>query len=51
MAEGGRLAPGSRLIFEQVRVNNEVWLPKRVAVTASARLGLIKKFNFEEETT
>ena len=46
-----RLAPGSRLMFEQVRVNNEVWLPKRVAVSATARLGLIKKLNVEEETT
>jgi hypothetical protein len=46
-----RLARGSRLTFEQVRVNNEVWLPKRAAVTASARLGLVKKLNLEEETT
>jgi hypothetical protein len=45
-----RLAKGSRLTFEQVRVNNEVWLPKRAMVTASARLGLVKKFNIEEET-
>lgn len=46
-----RLAKGSRLSFEQVRVNNELWLPKRAAVTASARLGLVKKFNIEEQTT
>lgn len=45
-----RLAKGSRLTFEQTRVNNEVWLPKRALVTASARLGLVKKFNLEEET-
>ena len=46
-----RLAKGSHLTFEQARVNDEIWLPKAVLVTASARLGLIKKLNAQQETT
>ena len=45
-----RLGKGTHLEFEQVRVNDEVWLPKRAAFAASARLGLIKKFNLDQET-
>ena len=44
-----RLAPGAKLIFEQMRVNDEVWLPKREYVRGSARLGLVKKFSLEQE--
>ena len=46
-----RLAPGARLEFEQTRVNDEVWLPKREVVRGAARLGLVKKLAGEEETT
>jgi len=46
-----RLSPGSRLVFEQSRVNDEVWLPKREYVRGSARLGLIKKLSMEQEVT
>jgi len=46
-----RLDPGSKLIFEQTRVNDEIWLPKRELVRGSGRLGLIKKIAMEEETT
>src|SRR5947207_3211203 len=44
-----RLSPGSKLIFEQSRVNDEVWLPKRQYVRASARLGLVKTLAMEQE--
>jgi hypothetical protein len=44
-----RLAKGSRAAFEQVRVNDEVWLPRRVQVFASARLGLLKVLHIEQE--
>jgi hypothetical protein len=44
-----RLAKGSRAAFEQTRVNDEVWLPRRVRVFASARLGLLKVLHFEQE--
>ena len=37
-----RLAKGSRLIIEQARVNQEVWLLKSVTLRASARVALIK---------
>ena len=46
-----RLAPGSHMEFEQTRVNDEIWLPKRAAVTASARVALLKKLNLDQETT
>ncbi len=46
-----RLAPGAKLVFEQTRVNDEVWLPKREYVRGSARLGLVKKFSLEQELT
>ena len=46
-----RLAPGAKLEFEQTRVNDEVWLPKREVVQGAARLGLVKKLAGEEETT
>jgi hypothetical protein len=46
-----RLASGAKLEFEQTRVNDEVWLPKRQVVSGAARLGLVKKLVGEEETT
>jgi hypothetical protein len=46
-----RLSPGAKLEFEQTRVNDEVWLPKREVVRGAARLGLVKKLAGEEETT
>jgi hypothetical protein len=46
-----RLSAGSKLVFEQARVNDEVWLPKREYVRGSARLGLIKKLSMEQEIT
>jgi hypothetical protein len=44
-----RLAKGSRAAFEQTRVNDEVWLPRRLQVFASARLGLLKVLHIEHE--
>ena len=44
-----RLATGSRAVFEQDRVNDEVWLPRRVQVILSVRLGLLKVLNIEQE--
>jgi hypothetical protein len=46
-----RLSPGATLIFEQERVNDDVWLPKREVVRGAARLGLVKKLAGEEEIT
>jgi len=44
-----RLAKGSRATFEETKVNNEVWLLRRVKVIASARLGLLKVLRIEQE--
>jgi|HubBroStandDraft_6_1064221.scaffolds.fasta_scaffold04828_1 hypothetical protein len=44
-----RLSPGAKLVFEQTRVNDEVWLPKREFTRGSGRLGLVKKIAMEEE--
>jgi len=34
-------------VIEQTRVNNEVWLPREVLLTAAARILLVKGFNRE----
>jgi len=44
-----RLNPGAKLVFEQTRVNDELWLPRREFVSGSARLGLVKKLSVEQE--
>jgi hypothetical protein len=46
-----RLSPGAKLVFEQTRVNDEVWLPKRESTSGSGRLGLVKKIVMEQELT
>jgi hypothetical protein len=46
-----RLAKGSHLEADQARVNGEVWLPRRFAGEASARVGLVKKFHGRMEIT
>lgn len=46
-----RLNPGAKLVFEQTRVNDEVWLPRREWMRGSGRIGLIKKVAMEEEIT
>ena len=44
-----RLDPGAKLVFEQTRVNNEVWLPKREYERGTGRVGILKKVAMEEE--
>jgi hypothetical protein len=46
-----RLHKGSRIIIEQTRVNDEVWLPQHMAVKVDARVALLKGFNLEQDTT
>lgn len=46
-----RVAKGSRLLIEQVRVNDEVWLPKKVTLHASARLLFVKGLNRDMDFT
>jgi len=42
-----RVAPGGTLHFEQVRVNDEIWLPSSILIRADARLVLLKKLHAE----
>jgi hypothetical protein len=46
-----RLHKGSNIQIEQVRVNDEVWLPRHVALKLDARLALLKGINLEEDVT
>lgn len=40
-----RLHKGSRIVIENTRVNEEVWLPRHVDVRVDAKLALLKNFN------
>jgi len=42
-----RVAPGGSLHFEQVRINDEIWLPSEIVARANARLALVKKVRAE----
>lgn len=44
-----RFHKGSRLMLEQTRVNDEVWLPAHVTAKIDVRLGLVKNFNVDLE--
>ncbi|HEY6393038.1 MAG TPA: hypothetical protein VIX89_17285 [Bryobacteraceae bacterium] len=46
-----RLNPGAKLVFEQMRVNDELWVPKREFVRGAGRIGLLKKVAMEQELT
>jgi hypothetical protein len=46
-----RLAKGGHIGVEFTRINDEVWLPKHVSVTASARLFLLKGFHLDADYT
>ena len=45
-----RVHKGSRVLIEQTRVNDEVWLPKSVALKLDARI-LLKGFNLDEDVS
>jgi len=46
-----KLAAGAVLNFEQVRVNDEVWLPAHISVRAEARLAYLRKLREELDIT
>jgi len=46
-----RVAPGGTLHFEQTRVNDEVWLPSRAEVRASARVAYVRQLRGEFDIT
>jgi hypothetical protein len=46
-----RLHKGSSIQIEQVRVNDEVWLPRHVSLNLDARLALLKGLIISEDVT
>jgi hypothetical protein len=46
-----RLHKGSRVMLEQVRVNEEVWLPRQLTAKVDVRLALLKNSNVDVEQT
>lgn len=42
-----RIPAGAKISFSQTRVNDEVWLPRKVHVRADAKLGMIKTFRLD----
>ncbi len=44
-----RLAPGSRLYFEQTRINDGIWLPLRIELKGDARIALVRRLRGELE--
>ena len=42
-----KILEGTRVEFEQVRINDEVWLPARVHARLEGKLGLIKRARYE----
>jgi hypothetical protein len=44
-----RLDPGAKLVFEQAEVNSEAWFPKRLTMSGSGRIGLIKRLAHDTE--
>lgn len=46
-----RVHKGSRVIVEDIRVNDEVWLQQHVAVKVDARIALLKDFDIEVDVS
>lgn len=46
-----RLHKGTRIVAEQTRINDEIWLPKHESAKIDARVALLKNFNLAEDVT
>ena len=46
-----RVHKGTRFMLEQTRVNDEVWLPRKISFKIDARVALLKGFNLDGEDT
>jgi hypothetical protein len=46
-----KLDKGAHIEIDETRVNDEVWLPRWISITASARLGIFKHLRVQQETT
>ena len=45
-----RIHKGTRVVLEQTRINDEVWLPKQMDIKVDARFALLKNFNLDQQT-
>ena len=46
-----RIHKGTRIVYQQTRVNDEVWLPQHVALKLDVRVALLKEFNIDDNVT
>jgi hypothetical protein len=46
-----RVHKGTRVMLEQTRVNDEVWLPKHITFKLDARVALLKGYNIDGDQT
>ena len=46
-----RIHKGTRFMFERTRMNDEIWLPKRLTYKFDARVALFKGYNIDAEQT
>ena len=46
-----RVHKGTHILFEQIRVNDEVWLPKQVEIHLDARVALFKAYDEDIDLT
>ena len=46
-----RIHKGTRMIYEQMRMNDEIWLPKHMSYKLDARVALLKGYNVDGEQT
>ncbi|MFZ0816686.1 MAG: hypothetical protein WAM78_14270, partial [Candidatus Sulfotelmatobacter sp.] len=46
-----RFHKGSHFMLEQIRVNDEVWLPRQITVKVDVRLALLKNYDVDVEQT
>ena len=46
-----RVQPGTRINFEQTRVGDGIWLPRRVDVKAEAKILFVKNYQLDESIT
>ncbi len=44
-----RLGPDTKMLFEQTRVNEEIWLPAHIRISADARVGYIRRLRRDIE--
>jgi len=46
-----RIHKGTDVIYQQTRVNDEVWLPQRIVLKLDARVALLKEYNLADDIT